>query len=433
MRLACVKADRARALGQVSTGAIPSAISRLLQLRRLISRMFWCAAVRDPERVYRLTAADIVTLNPNTGTCPVFRTRRDAEINLSIYRRIDVLWKESEPGGNFWGLRFMAMLHMANDSGLFRTQADLQATTRVADRVLGDRLLPLYEAKMIYHYNHRFGDFALLAPDEGEHILPQVPDAKLAEADYATTPRYWVAESEVVSRLRGVWARDWLLGWRDVTDARSSVRTVVASLLPREAVGHTVPLMFTDVDPRLVAALYACLCSFVFDYAARQKIGGVHLTYGYLKQLPTLAPTVYARDAMWSPGSEILDWLLPRIIELTYTAWAIEPFARDVGYDGPPFRWNPDRRFFLRAELDAAFFHLYGISHEDADYILGTFPIVRKNDEKAHGEYRTKRVILEIYDAMAEASRTGRPYQTRLDPPPADPRVAHPDIRGSKP
>ncbi len=87
---------------------------------------------------------------------------------------------------------------------------------------------------------------------------------------------------------------------------------------------------------------------------------------------------------------------------------------------------EPARRFLLRAELDAAFFHLYGLARSDTDYILDTFTIVRQSDEKAHGEYRTKRVILEIYDAMAEAARTGQPYVTRLDPPPADPRVAHP-------
>lgn len=92
-----------------------------------------------------------------------------------------------------------------------------------------------------------------------------------------------------------------------------------------------------------------------------------------------------------------------------------------------PNRWKKQReRDWLRPESTAAFFHLYGISRDDADYILETFPIVRKNDEKAHGEYRTKRVILEIYDEMAEAIRTGKPYQTRLDPPPADPKVAHP-------
>jgi hypothetical protein len=124
---------------------------------------------------------------------------------------------------------------------------------------------------------------------------------------------------------------------------------------------------------------------------------------------------------------------LPRALELTYTSWDLQPFARDVGYEGPPFRWEPSRRALLRAELDAAFFSLYGLTRDDAGYILDTFNVVRRNDEKACGEYRTKRVILEIYDAMAEATRTGKLYQTRLDPPPADPRVAHPPrTTGSK-
>jgi len=80
----------------------------------------------------------------------------------------------------------------------------------------------------------------------------------------------------------------------------------------------------------------------------------------------------------------------------------------------------------IRCELDAAFFHLYGLSRDDTDYVMDTFPIVCKHDIKTHGEYRTKRVILEIYDAMAEAMRLGKSYRTRLDPPPADSRVAHP-------
>ncbi len=374
--------------------------------------------LRDPTRVYQLTAADIALLNPNTKTCPVFRARRDADLNRAIYRRIGVFWRDGNlDSGNPWGLRFVAMLHMANDSALFRALANRDS--KVA-------YLPLYEAKMVYHFNHRFGDFALLSSGDREHILPQTPDDKLDQAEYLTHPRYWVPDDEVTSRLRGAWSREWLLGWRDITDARSSVRTVVASIIPRAAVGHTLPVMLPAFEPAQVAALYANLCSFVLDYAARQKVGGTHLTYNFLKQLPVLSPNTYEVSPAWSPGSLLRDWFLPRVLELTYTAWDLEPFAHDVGYDGPPFRWVPERRFLLRCELDAAFFHLYGLPRDDVDYVMDTFPIVRKNDEKAHGEYRTKRVILEIYDAMAEAMRTGKPYQTRLDPPPADPRVAHP-------
>jgi hypothetical protein len=232
-------------------------------------------------------------------------------------------------------------------------------------------------------------------------------------------------------RLSGVWTRAWLLGWRDITGTEKQ-RTVIASLIPCAAVGHTVPLMFSMLDPRLVAGLYGNLCSFALDYTARQKVGGTHLTYSYLKQLPVLAPNAYTLGVPWARGQALRDWLLPRVLELTFTAWDLEPFAKDVGYNDAPFRWNSARRFLLRAELDAAFFHLYGISRDDTAHVMDTFPIVSKNDEKSHGEYRTKRVILEIYDAMANAVRAGSAYETRLDPPPADSRVAHPDTRGSR-
>jgi hypothetical protein len=187
--------------------------------------------------------------------------------------------------------------------------------------------------------------------------------------------------------------------------------------------------MLSGIESSLAACLYAVLCSFGLDYAARQKVGGTHLTYSLLKQLPVPPPSTFESVASWQ-HERLRHWLLPRVLELTYTAWDLEPFARDVGYTGSPFLWNPKRRTLLRAELDAAFFHLYGLSRDDTDYVMDTFPIVRKNDERAHGEYRTKRLILEIYDAMSEATRTGVPYETRLDPPPADARVAHPGTRG---
>ena len=92
--------------------------------------------------------------------------------------------------------------------------------------------------------------------------------------------------------------------------------------------------------------------------------------------------------------------------------------ARDLGDDGPPFRWNEDRRFLCRAELDAAFFHLYGIDCDDVAYIMETFPVVKRKDEKDHCTYRTKDKILEIYDAMTAAKSRGTAYQTELTAPP---------------
>jgi hypothetical protein len=162
----------------------------------------------------------------------------------------------------------------------------------------------------------------------------------------------------------------------------------------------------------------ANLSSFILDFIARFKVGGVNLNFFIINQLPVLPLTIYIQPVSWYPDKKLQEWLLPRVLELTYTAWDLTPFAQDCGYDGPPFRWDEERRFLLRCELDAAYFHLYGIARDDVGYIMETFPIVKRKDEAQHGEYRTKRVILEMYDAMQRAIDTSEPYQSRLDPPP---------------
>jgi hypothetical protein len=390
------------------------------------------AEVRDPQRRYTLSATEIGILNPNTRTCPTFRFRRDADINLTIYRRAGVFWREDDPNGNPWGLRFMAMLHMANDSGLFRSRAELEKSgCRIeGNHFVGQvqRFLPLIEAKMVHHFDHRFATHeGATDANLNKGTLPKATDAQHESPLFLATPEYWVTEAEVTGRLKDASNRGWLLGWRDICRSTDH-RTVVASLFQRAAVGHTTPLLFSFERPSVLACLYGNLCCFVVDYAARQKVGGTHLTYSYLKQLPVLPPADYAQPCEWTGGvrDKLHAWLLQRVLELTYTAWDLEPFARDVGFDGPPFRWDSERRFLLRCELDAAFFHLYGLNREDTAYVMDTFPIVRKHDERAHGEYRTKRVILQIYDALAESTRTATPYQTLLNPPPGDLRACHP-------
>ncbi len=390
----------------------------------------------EPGRVYKLSASDIATLNPNTRTCPVFRTRRDAEINLGIYRRTGVLWREDDPEGNPWGVRFLRMLDMANDSGLFRTRRQLEAA---GHRLDGNRFVgpagaytPLLEAKMVFHFNHRYGDFALLAPGEREHILPQVSAEDLSDADYLTMPRYWVDEREVVSRLEGVWNRGWLLGWRDVTDARSSTRTTVPCVVPRTAVGDKFLLMLPSESPSLIACLYGNLSSFVLDYCSRQKVGGTALKYFTMRQLPVLPPGSFAVASLWASDVALHEWIRPRILELSATSSDMRPFAEDLGYDGPLFRWDEARRHRLRCELDAAFFHLYGLPRADVDYIMDTFPIVRRNDEQKYGDYRTKNLILEIYHELQRAIDTGKPFVSRLDPPPGHTKAVSP-TPGSQP
>ena len=375
----------------------------------------------DRRRHFALTAADFATINPNTRTCPTFRSRRDADINLAMYRRTGVLWREGDPDGNPWGLKFLSMFHMANDSGLFRTRADLASAgwRPDADRFEkdGEVVLPLYEAKMIHHFDHRFGTYAAQSEAQvNQGKLPELDDVAHADPETITLPRYWVAEREVAAKLDDTWDRHWLLGWRNIVRA-GDIRTVVACIIPRAAVNHSFQLMLPYSGPQLVADLYANLLSTPFDYCARQKVGGVNLPYFTMRQLPALPPEAYAKAAPWAPSIRVRDWLLPRVLELTYTAWNVREFAEDCGDDDAPFIWDPRRRFQLRCEIDAAFFHLYGISRDDTAYILDTFPVLSRSEEREHGEYRTKRVVLETYDALAAAAARGIPYDSPLGPP----------------
>ena len=382
----------------------------------------------DRWRHFVLTPADFATLNPNTRTCPTFRSQRDADINLAMYRRAGILWREGDPDGNPWGLRLLSMFHMANDSGLFRTRAELASAgwrldgdrfKRDGDRFEEDGkvMLPLYEAKMVHQFDHRFGTYEGQSEAQANQgKLPELDHVAHADPGRATLPRYWVAGHEVATKLDDIWDRHWMLGWRDITRA-SDTRTVIAGIIPRSAVNDKFLLMIPSHQAQLVAGLYANLSSIPFDYCARQKVGGVSLKYFTMRQLPAFGPATHAMPAPWAPATRIRDWFLPRVLELTYTAWNLKPFAEDCGDDGSPFIWDPERRFRLRCEIDAAFFYLYGISRDDADYILDAFPVIARSEAREHGEYRTKRTVLETYDALATAVATGVPYDSPLGPP----------------
>ena len=274
----------------------------------------------------------------------------------------------------------------------------------------------------------------------------------LQDPTYAPLPSYWVAEQEVNDRLsRAGWNRDWLIGWRDVTDATNSTRTLVSTVFPHAAVSGKFPLLLPKCGA--FVGLVANLSTFVLDYASRQKIGGKSLSMFMICQLPVLPPAAYTQKTPWIQPSLSKIFSFHEFLELTYTAWDLQPFAQDCGWEGPPFRWHDERRFLLRCELDAAFLHLYmptGTSGEwcrskdesggGLQAMEATFPspearrptcstrspLSREETSRSGATTAHERVVLEIFDAMAKAARAGEEYVTRLDPPPADPRCCHP-------
>ncbi len=519
----------------------------------------------DARRRFHLSPADFALLNPNTRTCPVFRSQADAELTKKLYRATPVLWREELKDGeavviqdehNPWGLQFQLMFMMNTDSGLFKNSpAKGSAPKR----------LPLYEAKMIHQFDHRWATYVeTLGGREGEVETSDVSEAQKAAPGVIVRPRYWVEEREVLARIARVPARvsrawlalhatqdegkhetldtalddlqlalaqwvvselfhraageppaltgwtpaqahpyiattevqlkagfprlsevlhggglttkkaladfpkwamqnagarladdemvnlaealradglapalrsllndwmdsrspHWLMGWRDVCRSTDE-RTVIASVVPRAGVGNNMPLMLFGPNSPVgsQAALLGNLCSLVFDFVARHKVGGIHLNYFIYKQLPVLSPERYT--------SAVLDFIVPRVLELTYTAYDLKPWADELSdYDprpaakaGQPFAWNHERRAQLRAELDAYYARLYGLTRDELRYILDpkevmgedypseTFRVLKESEIRSFGEYRTRRLVLEAWDQQDSVSPATQPKQ----------------------
>jgi len=536
----------------------------LLTLGAAPEATFVCFATRveqlhDARRRFTLTPDDFSLINPNTRTCPVFRSARDAELTKKLYRAAPVLLREAvvddqgevvEPEENPWGISFQRMLDMSNDSHLFAPAGPGEPPR-----------LPLYEAKMIHQFDHRWATYVPSGDAAGEASTQDVTDGQKADPGYTVTPRYWVDAREVLARIARVpsrvarawlalhaalaapgeeppsfagqdrpteegaqadlllalaqwvagalfhrhagdalltaggppagmqralhateselqddfprlmaalrgeglttrkmfadfpkWARQhqdapltdtdlaelaqalrgstptllelldhwmdqrrprWLMGWRGITNATNE-RTVIASVVPRVGVGNSLPLMLfrSDAASSLLAALLGNLCSITLDFVARHKIGGTNLNYFIYKQLPVLPPAHY------TPVD--LAFIVPRVLELTYTAHDLKPWADDlaafdprpVSERGRPFAWDPARRARLRAELDAYYARLYGLTRDELRYILDpadvmgpdypseTFRVLKEGELRTFSEYRTRRLVLEAWDRI---------------------------------
>jgi hypothetical protein len=371
-----------------------------------------------PDRVFSIAPQEIRLLNPNTGNCPAFLTRADADLTLAVYRRFPVLIRDDSPEGNPWGVSFLAMFHMGAHSELFHERHEVDAITDDGWKLTtadGD-YVPLYEAKLLWHYDHRLSSYALRAAGSRDTELPRLTDAMHDDPNAEAGPRYWIQERRVVERLDKRWDRDWLFGWRNFTGP-ALMRTLVPAVLPVAGIGDSFFLVLPD-EPSKAFLLHANFSSLACDFVTRQKLTGANLKYFVLKQIAVPDPSSFDRPTAWKPELTMADWIRPYVLELSYTSHRLRPYAEELGDDGPPFRWLPERRAVLQAELDGAFMHVYGLQRREVEHVLGTFRTLRTYEEKLYGEYRTQRLVLDAYDRMAAAAR-GEGHWSSLTTPAA--------------
>ncbi len=362
-------------------------------------------AIDDPERCFPLSPADFARVNPNTGTAPVFRTRRDADITRRIYESHPVLVDRSgDAERRTWPVRHLRQFDMTNDSHIFRTAVQLDAEGFYP--VEGNRwqrgselYLPLYEGKMVQAFDHRAASVVVNAKNlfrSGQPLESTLEE--LMDPTFSPTPAFWVP-AETVSETFPQ-SMGWTLVYRRIT-APTNARTTIATIVPWCGVSYTTPMLrylTNELSGLDAACLFSALTSFCFDFVSRQKLQGTSMSLTSLEQLPVIAPDAYDRRFGSTTARELVR---DHVLRLTYTSHDMAAFGRDLGYDGPPFTWDTEERRHLRARLDALYFHLYGLSREDAAYVMDTFPIVRREDDKAHDHYRTKEMILAYMSALA--------------------------------
>ncbi len=397
----------------------------------------------DPTRIYTLQTSDFSLLNPNTNTCPVFRTSRDAQLTTKIYRKVPVLINENT-GENPWQVRFARMFDMSNDSHLFRTYhqlTDAGATQNGNTFILdGVEYVPLYEGKMIWHYNHHYGTWPTNT-DHRPNVTESPTSEELSDPESCIMPWYWVPLAVVKSRLRDVkangeveweWELHYTIGFRDITNATNE-RTFVSSIVPAPlGMGNKIPTLFSGKSTMLSTVLNGILSSIVFDFITRQKQGGTSMNFFIVKQLPVLTPEQFTTHDQ--------QIIVPRVMELTYFNHDLDGWAEELWEEmdddmrsivlrrleacnglhidavNPkreslvPFRYQEDRRAKVQAELDAIFAHLYGLTTENLRYILDpedvcgkgcineTFRVLKDNETRKYGEYRTKRLVLAAWN-----------------------------------
>jgi len=367
--------------------------------------------LKDDKRHITLSAKDFKLLNPNTQTCPIFRSRRDANLTKYIYKRVPVLInKTRKQGGNPWGIKFVRMFDHDAAAELFEQEESL-AKMRLKLNAnifsLGKRrYLPLYEAKMVQMYDHRA---ATSVRDETNWARQgQTINTTLTEhqnPEFSPLPRWWVSDKNIDIVMEGK-QQPAYLAYKDVTSSTNQ-RTMIAAFVPYTATLHPIPLLITEYGklPRRECCLLANLNSFVYDFVARQKVGGLHLSFFIVNQIPTFSPDFYAQKCPWNKKQTLEKWISDRVLKLTCTSNDMIPLAEAAGFKPKVHKWDPAERLDLMAELDTAFFLLYGIERNDVKYILSTFAGIRKQSESMFDGSSTAERILNYYDKLKSASR----------------------------
>ena len=404
-------------------------------------------------KIYNLNRSDINLINPNSSTCPVFKTIIDHQINKKIYERFPVIINESKVKViNPYEVKPTLMFNMSDNTEYLRNKINIDCRsgktlrTKFIDEQ-GIEWLRFSEAKFFWHYNHRLSSFDKSSTrKEGSRYLSE---GELKLSNQIVEPWYWIEKDRIDQKMNNLLKSDdfinqdqkWFIGFRKITSVINQ-RTFVSSILPYSAYGDSCPIILLNLSVLNQCIFSATLSSIVFDYLCRQKLSGFNVTLFIFKQLPIIPPEQFTEKD--------LQFIVPRVLELTYTAWDLKAFADDVWQEADedlkriieerwkynqnliaysqspmpnwvetqegefpftPFKWDTEYRMTVQSELDAYFAYKYQLEEEELKYILDpelsslagedfpgeTFRVLKEKETKKYGEYRTARLVLKSW------------------------------------
>lgn len=356
-----------------------------------------------------LEQKDFELFNPNTLTCPSFHNKKEADLLRHLYEQAPILIKKDvntrKVINNPWKISFNRMFDAANDSKMFISKMKLKdlnakpinrkSTGGIYIDSDGKKYYPLYDGKIIWQYDHRYSSIELISETKAKRKMRPIHTSEESHSDiwYSILPAYWIKEEDFISKFPKNYTKNWLIGYRNITDALNE-RTFVATIIPKTPTLDPLPLILSEFSANDLCLLLANLNSIVFDFIVRLKTMGLHISFFILEQLPIFTYKDYDED--------LKKIIVQNVLKLTYTSMGIESFAKDLGFEGKPFKWDLNERMKLKSELDAIYAHLYKLDRNSLSYILDTFPILKKYELEKFEVFLTKKLVLKAYDKFSK-------------------------------
>lgn len=394
--------------------------------------------IKNANQIIEIDPDIIFRINPNTKNIPTVRNKYDYFLLQKLHKNSIILFPDSGERNvniSIWG----EMFNMTRAEKFLITQIERNSNS----------FSPLIESKLMHQYDHRFGSFENVSESDIKNgNALEVSENEKESANFSITPRYFIKKSELNEKLkkRGI-QKNWLVGFRSIASPTNE-RTCIGSILPLAGIANSINLILSTSTMDLLIIL-SQMNSIVTDFCSRLKVGNQNFNIYIMKQTPILFRNY--DEFLLKTEKKHQKILVSNTFELTYTAWDIKAFADDVWRDSndfmktflrqqweenkaatgghtwappewaeiepdgiplPPFKWNEDRRAVLRAELDALYARLYGLTRDELRYILDpsdvygpdfpgeTFRVLKEKEIKKYGEYRTRRLVLEAWDKM---------------------------------